>query len=140
MKNEECKVGMLVKMNKLSNNEYRMVTQTDGCVAKIIKAGYSYKEVEIEIVEHIHQSLIGVTFFVDPKYFDCVTDIGTQYNFKIFKDDEGIIRVYYNDKIKAVADCNITGKWDEEFGIALALTRALKEMKTTHTETVEDYV
>lgn len=151
MKFEDCKIGMTVKMNELSNDRYSITTKSRGCVGKIVNMYDFNNTVVIRVLEHSYHSYVGKTFDIEPQYFDPVYQNNSTIcensdyllNVKVVKKDNAI-EVYYNNKKLATAKCNPNDKWDEEFGLALAFSRALKEMKTSHEiitiESVSDYL
>lgn len=130
MEFKDCKVGMTITMNQLSNGKYDITNQRSNCVGKIVHIDYINSLVYIKIIGHDYPLHLDHIFRVNPKCFDCIDDC-EQVNFQVLKD-KNIIKICYNNKELATAKCSPTDKFDEEFGIALALTRALKKMKNTH--------
>ena len=148
MKFEDCKIGQTVKANNGGKDLYVYTSIERHYKGKIINID---EEREMIAVEHISSNQrIGINneygFWVEPEHFDLMFNSCADKqieNFKCYREDNKII-VTYKDKVLATAKCNPKDEFDEEFGIALALTRALKKMKTTRetviTESVEDSV
>ena len=148
MKFEDCKIGQTVMANESSRDLYVYTCIEKGYKGKIINIDKDYHMIAVK--DHNSTERIGAKgeygFWIEPEHVDLMFNSCTAEqieNFKCCRDGNKII-ITYKDELLATAKCNPNDEFDEEFGIALALTRALKKMKTTRkiviTESVEDYV
>ena len=145
MRIEDCKIGQIVIANDKSNDRYSITNLDNDFKGKIVKFQGNCIAIE-QINSKYHKEDNGVVWSnLDPNYFDLIEDKENKEKLDLCVERCGKkLILKYNGKVLATAKCNPNDEFDEEFGIALALTRALKKMKTTReiiiTERVEDYV
>ena len=149
MKFEDCKIGQTVKANECSRGVYVYTGIECNYKGKIIGINKKDKMIAVEYVggEYV-RTADKYGYWVSPKHFDLLGYFGNLeeiYSFKCYRADTKIIVTYKGKKL-ATAKCNPSDKFDEEFGLALALGRALrnKEFKTKKeiviTESIFDYI
>lgn len=72
MRHEELRVGMLVRANELSNDEYSRTTADNNCEGKIVKiTGIDFS---LRVTKHKDTNEIGRIFDVEAKYFDIIKE------------------------------------------------------------------
>lgn len=74
MKQEELKIGMLVKANEASNGKYKWTTKAFNCEGEVVRIEEGY--FRLKVTSHDKNTIIGREYSCSPEYFEPAFEVG----------------------------------------------------------------